>query len=162
MKQTYTTKLDSLLDLRLERVIDVPKDLVWKAWTIPEYLKEWFTPAPWKTVECRVDLRPGGEFYTLMRSPDGHDNPLNGCFLEIVENERLVWTDALQAGYRPALHPFMTGVIALETSGSGTKYTATAIHKDQETRKRHDEMGFHEGWGKALDQLIAFVKKELV
>ncbi|MEA3155513.1 MAG: hypothetical protein QOK44_3102 [Betaproteobacteria bacterium] len=53
----------------------------------------------------------------------------------------------------------LTAVIALEPHAKGTKYTAIAIHKDEEGRRKHEEMGFHEGWGKALDQLVAVAKK---
>ena len=48
------------LDLILERVVDVPRELVWRAWTTPEHLMKWFTPVPWKTIACEIDLRPGG------------------------------------------------------------------------------------------------------
>jgi uncharacterized protein YndB with AHSA1/START domain len=93
-----------------------------------------------------------------MRSPEGKHFPNTGCYLEIVPNEKLVWTDGLLPGYRPAPEPFMTGVLLLERHPKGTKYTAIALHRDAETRKRHEEMGFAEGWGKALDQLVAHVK----
>lgn len=154
---TYTP--DPRLDLVLERVVDLPPSLVWKAWTTPEHLKQWFCPKPWQTVECQIDLRPGGMFRTVMRSPEGVDMvPGEGCYLEIVENERLVWTDALKPGYRPSGEPFFTGMILLEPHGSGTKYTAIAIHKDEESAKKHAEMGFHQGWGICLDQLVEYMK----
>ena len=86
--------------LRLERVVDVPRELVWAAWTKPEHIKKWFTPAPWKTVDCEIDLRPGGKFSTVMESPEGQRMPNTGCYLEIVENEKLVFTGALAPGYR--------------------------------------------------------------
>src|SRR5262245_39079204 len=98
-----TMKLDPKLDLVLERVVDVPPSLVWACWTMPKHIKKWFTPAPWKTVECKVDLQPGGTFYTVFEGPEGQRIPNAGCFLEIVKNERLVWTNALLAGYRPAV-----------------------------------------------------------
>jgi uncharacterized protein YndB with AHSA1/START domain len=147
------------LDLVLERIIDVPRDLVWKAWTTPEQLMQWFTPAPWKTIACEIDLRPGGRCFTIMQSPEGEEFPNEGCYLEVVENQRLVWTSVLGAGYRPIGGdlPF-TAVISLEDSGTGTKYTATAIHGDAALAKQHDEMGFHVGWGLALDQLVAMIK----
>ena len=153
--------LDPKLDLVLERVVDVPRELVWKAWTQPEHLKKWFTPAPWKTIDCEIDLRPGGIFRTIMLSPDGQEVPNLGCYLEVIENERLVFTDALTPGYRPSEKPFFTAIVLLEAQGSGTKYTAIAIHKDESSRKAHEEMGFADGWGKALDQLVAHVKKEM-
>lgn len=149
---------DPELDLVLERIIDVPPDLVWRAWTEPEHLKNWFAPRPWMTTECEIDLRPGGSFKTVMRSPEGEDYPGHGCILEVVPGAKLVFTDALAGGYRPNREPFMTAMLLLEPSGQGTKYTAIAIHATEENRKKHEEMGFHSGWGTALDQLIEHVK----
>lgn len=150
---------DPKLDLVLERVVDVPPQLVWRAWTEPELVKQWFTPKPWTTVHCEIDLRPGGQFRTIMRSPEGQDSDNTGCYLEVVENRRLVWTDALGPGFRPREGGFMTAVLTLEPSGGGTKYVARALHKDEKDRKAHEDMGFHVGWGTALDQLVALVKK---
>jgi uncharacterized protein YndB with AHSA1/START domain len=162
MKRPTTPSLalkpDPKLDLVLERVVDVPRDLVWAAWTKPEHLRKWFTPAPWTVSDCEIDLRPGGIFRTVMRSPEGKEFPNIGCYLEVVPNERLVWTDALLPGYRPAENPFLTAIITLEAQGKGTRYTAMAIHRDAAARQKHEEMGFHQGWGKALDQLVAHVK----
>jgi len=157
---------DPRLDLVFERVVDVPRELVWRAWTTPEQLKKWFTPAPWTTVDCEIDLRPGGIFRTVMRSPEGQEFPNLGCYLEVVENEKLVWSNALLPGYRPARgaratpcddFPF-TAIIALERQGAGTRYTATVIHADEDGRTKHESMGFHDGWGKALEQLVATIK----
>jgi len=94
----------------------------------------------------------------VMRSPEGEEHPHVGCYLEIVPNERLVWTDALLPGYRPAENPFITAIVTLEARGKGTRYTATALHRDTAERTRHEEMGFYGGWGKALDQLVAHSK----
>ena len=143
------------LDLVLERAIEVPPQKVWAAWTDPKQVVKWFTPAPWKTVECEIDLRPGGKFYTVMQSPEGTDHPNVGCFLEVVENELLVWTDALLPGWRPKEDGFMTAAILIEPYGNGTKYTAIAYHKNEADREKHEKMGFHEGWGTALYQLVA-------
>lgn len=150
------------LDLVLERVVDVPPELVWLAWTRPEHVVKWFTPAPWQTVACEIDLRPGGAFATTMRSPEGQEFPNVGCYLEIVENRRLSWTSALDPGFRPrdvSNDPVaMTAIIELEPHELGTRYIATALHRDPASRERHEAMGFHEGWGKALDQLVAHAK----
>lgn len=158
MTPSLVLKPDPKLDLVLERVVDVPRELVWAAWTRPEHLRKWFTPAPWTVADCEIDLRPGGIFRTVMRSPEGKEFPNIGCYLEVVPNERLVWTDALLPGYRPAENPFMTAIITLKSQGKGTRYTAVAIHRDDAGRKKHEEMGFYQGWGKALDQLVAHVK----
>ncbi len=170
MTRTNFHQPDPKLDLVLERVVDVPRELVWIAWTTPEHLKKWFTPAPWTTVDCEIDLRPGGLFRTVMRLPEGQEFPNVGCFLEVIQNEKLVWTNVLAPGYRPAKQNaetkghecaefLFTAVISLEPHGNGTKYTAIVIHGDEESRKKHEEMGFHEGWGKALDQLVTVARK---
>lgn len=157
-----SSEFDPKLDLVLERVVDVPRELVWAAWTQPEHLKKWFAPAPWSVSSCEIDLRPGGICRTVMRSPEGEEFPSTGCYLEIVENERLVFTDALGPGYRPSGEAFFTAVITLEAQGAGTRYTAKAMHKDETDRQKHDEMGFHVGWGICLDQLVALVKAEMM
>lgn len=151
-------KLDPKLDLVLERVVDVAPELVWACWTQPEHLMKWFCPAPWSVSDCEIDLRPGGIFRTVMRSPEGVEFPNVGCYLEVVANERLVWTDALLPGYRPSPDPFFTGILTIQPYEAGTRYVATAVHRDEETRKKHADMGFHDGWGKALDQLVALAK----
>ncbi len=150
------------LDLILERVIDIPPELVWRAWTDPAMITQWFTPVPWKTIACEIDLRPGGTFKTEMQSPEGQSFANVGCYLEIIENKKLVWTSAVGPGFRPLVSApslAMTAIILLELHGKGTKYTAIALHKDEQDRKAHEAMGFHEGWGKALDQLVAAVKR---
>jgi uncharacterized protein YndB with AHSA1/START domain len=158
---------DPKLDLFFERIVDVLPELVWTAWTTPEHLKQWFTPAPWRTVDCEIDLRPGGLFRTVMCSPEGQEFPNIGCYLEIIPNKKLVWTNALNPGYRPVDQLAMntnndflfTAVISLEPHDTGTKYTALAIHRNEEDRKKHEDLGFQDGWGKALDQLIEHMKK---
>ncbi len=150
---------DPRLDLVLERVVEVPPRLVWAAWTEPSRLVKWFTPKPWTTVECEIDLRPGGVFRTVMRSPEGQEFTHVGCYLDIVKDKKLVWTMALGPGYRPSGGspgiPLFTAVITLEPHEKGTRYIALAMHQDEAGRTKHEEMGFHEGWGKALDQLVA-------
>lgn len=166
---THSTpfKPDPRLDLVMERVVDVPPDLVWAAWTTPEQIKIWFTPAPWKTVDCEIDLRPGGIFRTVMRSPEGQEFPNVGCYLEVVPQKRLVWTNMLAPGFRPAnldtsrsCGEFaFTAIVQIEPHGSGTKYTATVLHRDEEGCRKHAEMGFEQGWGAALEQLVALAKQ---
>lgn len=167
MKTSERMETDPELDLVLERVVDVPPSKVWAAWTRPEQLVHWFTPAPWKTTHCEIDLRPGGKFFTVMRSPEGQEFPNRGCYLEVVPDERLVWTSCLLPGWRPAPPatdascgemPF-TALLLLEPVGQGTRYTAIALHPDRATRDRHEQMGFHDGWGTCLDQLVAFAKE---
>ena len=102
MKSTY--QRDANLDLSFERIVNVPRSLVWRAWTEPELLLPWFCPLPWKTIDCEIDLRPGGIFRTTMQSPEGENYPNFGCYLEIIDQTKLVWTNALLPGFRPSPH----------------------------------------------------------
>ena len=141
---------------------------MWAAWTTPELLKQWFTPAPWSTADCELDLRPGGAFRVVMRSPEGEDFPNMGCVLEVVEQEKFAWTGALGPGYRPRSREepakennalLFSAVITLEPHDGGTKYRALVIHADPADAAKHGGMGFHQGWGAALDQLVALAKR---
>jgi uncharacterized protein YndB with AHSA1/START domain len=154
--------IDPALDLVLERTVPVPPELVWQAWTEPEHVVRWFAPEPFQTTLCEIDLYPGGKFRTVMVSPDGEElNDGTGAFLEVIPNRRLAWTTTLTPGFRPApAHdlPF-TAFIDLEPDGNGgTRYVAIARHADAEAHDQHEKMGFHEGWGTCLDQLVAHVQ----
>jgi uncharacterized protein YndB with AHSA1/START domain len=156
-----TTAVDPTLDLVLERVVPIAPEHVWAAWTRPEHLTQWFTPAPWTTPEAEIDLRPGGIFRTVMQSPEGERHDNSGCYLEVVDQRRLVWTSSLGAGYRPndfaeGGFPF-TAEITLEPVDAGTHYTVTVRHATAAHCTEHAEMGFHDGWGAALDQLVAYM-----
>ena len=163
-----TAVLDPKLDLTFERIIDVPRELVWRAWTQPEHLMPWFCPLPWKTIACEIELRPGGNFHTVMQSPEGQLFQNSGCYLEVIANEKLTWTNALLPGFRPAMLDttcgdesvqfFFTATITLEDHGQGTRYTATVIHAEENGCQQHAKMGFNEGWGKALDQMVSLIK----
>lgn len=164
MKSNFT--VNPKLDLVLERNANVKPEAVWRAYTEPNLLMQWFCPRPWKTVEAELDLRPGGKFRSVMQSPEGQKFPNEGCFLEVETGKKLVWTSALLPGYRPAPAsdnpndmPF-TAVVLIESNGNGgTKYTAIAIHRDEAGKKMHEQMGFHEGWGAAFDQLVELAEK---
>ena len=154
---------DAELDLRLEREIDVPRELVWKAWTEPEHLIKWFCPRPWQTTEAHIDLRPGGLFRTIMEGPNGEHFDGSGCYLEVIENERLVWTNLMRDGFRPQPEEKRgfgyTACLSLEKiAPDRTRYVAHVMHTDAKGRDEHDAMGFADGWSKALDQLIETTK----
>lgn len=157
-------KIDPKLDLVLNRVIDLKPEQVWKGWTTPALLCKWFCPEPWKVIEAEMDLFPGGIFRTVMQSHEGEKFPGTGCILQVEENKKLVWTDALLPGFRPVVTPesgagmLFTAMILLEEFEGKTKYTAIAKHKDEADRKKHEEMGFHQGWGICADQLEKLMK----
>ena len=152
------TPFDAERDLVLEREVPISAMQIWSAWTDPQLVKRWFTPAPWQTVECDIDLRPGGAFRTRMRGPEGQEFDNSGCYLEIVPGRRLVWTGALGPGFRPRHAPpgsfLMTAVISLSDTPAGARYVAQVLHADAAARQQHEAMGFHVGWGKALDQMV--------
>ncbi len=124
------------LDLQLEREVDVPPEAVWAAWTQPDQLVKWFTPAPWTTAECQIDLRPGGMFRTVMRSPEGEDFPNVGCYLEVVPYERLVWTSALAPGYRPVTEHPRRASLSPPPSPSSPPLPAPATARSRSTPTR--------------------------
>lgn len=146
-------------ELVLTRMIDAPREKVFRAWTDAELLKQWFAPLPWTTPAAELDVRPGGSSLIVMRDPDGNDYPNRGVYLEVVENEKLVFTDAFTEAWQPSPKPFFTGVLTFEDVGGKTRYTARARHWTVEDRDAHEKMGFHEGWGRCTDQLAALVAK---
>ncbi len=147
-------EVDPELDLVLERVVPVSPHKVWRAWTEPELLVQWFTPAPWRTESARVRAVPGGPFDVVMAGPDGQRNDSKGCVLQAIPDRLLVWTDALSEGFRPQPEPFMTGILLLTPHPEGTRYRAVVRHAGPEARAQHAQMGFEHGWGAALDQLV--------
>ncbi len=147
-------------ELVLVRETDVPRERLYAGWTQPDLIVQWFTPKPWETTACEIDLRVGGTCRTTMRSPEGQEFPNVGVYLEIVPNERLVFTDAYGAGWEPNPNLFFTAVLTFETLPNGkTRYTARAMHWTVESKEKHAAMGFMEGWGKAFDQLVELSKK---
>ncbi len=133
--------LDPELDLEIDREIDVAPELVWRAWTEPELIKQWFTPRPWTTPVVEVDLRPGGKFRTVMRSPDGDENDNTGCFLELVTNERLVWTGALGPGFRPQTGPLVFTAIIELANRTWLRRGTRATDRHGDAPRRGDAQG---------------------
>jgi len=146
-------------DLVFTRLIDASPEMVFRAWTEPELMKQWFTPRPWTTPEIETDVRPGGSNYILMKGPNGEEMPNRGVYLEVVPGRRLVFTDAFTEAWKPSQKPFMTGILTFEPEDGKTRYTAVVRHWSEEDRKTHEQMGFHEGWGKATDQMEDMLRK---
>ena len=146
-------------ELVLTRLIDAPREKLFRAWTEPKLIKQWFAPLPWTISAVELDLRPGGSSLFVMRDPDGNEFPNPGIYLEVVKNERLVFTDAFTKAWEPSEKPFMTAIVTFEDEGGKTRYTARARHWTVADREAHEKMGFHEGWGQCADQLAALVAK---
>jgi len=146
-------------DLILNCLILAPPEKVFRAWTDPALLTQWFTPAPWTTASAQMDVRPGGSTEVIMRSPDGQDFPNRGVYLEVVENRRLVFTNAYTQAWEPSDKPFMTVILTFEDAGNGrTNYTALVRHWTIADREAHEQMGFHTGWPLTTEQLAALVE----
>ncbi len=143
-------------DLTITRLIDAPREAVWRAWT--DHLAEWWCPRPWTTEIIAQDLRPGGRSAMVMRGPDGEEAPQEGVFLEVIPLERIVFTDAFSHGWQPS-GPFMVGFMEFADEDGKTRYTAGARHWTAEAMKRHEDMGFHDGWSTVAEQLEAVAKR---
>lgn len=150
--------IDPETDLVLERILNAPRALIWECWTTPEHLKNWFVPRPHKVVACELDLRPGGKCNTTFEV-EGNLMPNNGVYLEVIPQEKLVFTDTYTEGWKPNPEPFMTAIVTFEDLGDGrTKYRAVARHRSAETAKQHEEMGFSGGWGTVAGQLEEYAQ----
>ena len=150
--------LDPNLDLVLEREIAAPRALVYACWTTPEHLIHWFVPKPHKVTACHLDPRVGGAFNTTFEV-EGNTHHNNGVYLEVISNEKIVFTDAYTVGWKPAPEPFMTAIVTFADAGPGrTVYRAVARHRTAESCRQHAEMGFQIGWGIAADQLEAYAQ----
>ena len=148
------------LDLTLSRVIKAPRPVIWSAWTDRARFERWWVPTPARCKVLAMELRPGGAFETQISEDGGDFVPhLRACFLDIVECERIVFTDALLGGWRPADHPFMTAIITLREHPEGTEYVAHVMHKNNADRTMHETMGFFDGWGTVAEQLANLVEQ---
>lgn len=150
--------LDPETDLSFTRTLAAPRRLIWDCWTDPQHIPHFFVPAPHRVTAADIDLRVGGRFNTRFEV-DGNVIDNRGVFLEVVEGEKLVFTDSYTEGWKPAAEPFMTAILLLsDAPDGGTHYTAIARHRSPETRKAHEDMGFFVGWGIVADQLETYAK----
>lgn len=145
-------------DLIMTRLIDAPPERVFEAWTRPELLKLWFAPLPWTTPIVETDVRAGGSSLIVMRSEDGTDFPYQGVYLEVVKNEKLVFTNAYTKAWEPAAKPFTTVILTFEPHAGMTKYTALVRHWSVADREAHEKMGFHKGWPICAQQMADLIE----
>lgn len=157
MKSTCERPDETTLLTRCE--LAAPRAAVWRCWTEPDLLKQWFCPKPWSVAEADLDLRPGGRMNVVMAGPGGERIPMAGVWLEIAEGERLTFTDSFTEGFRPAPEPFMTGFVRFEDSDDGgTRMTWGARHATAAATEKHLEMGYEAGWQAAAAQLEALAQ----
>ncbi|WP_373050992.1 SRPBCC family protein, partial [Thalassovita aquimarina] len=140
-------------DLEIDRVLIASPEAVWRCWSDPALFKQWFSPKPAVVDEVRLDLQPGGEFFTRMRSPKGKVVESTGCFLALSPGRLIAYTDTLGPGFHPRGKGFLTTVIMMSADPVGTRYIARALHATPEQKKKHEDMGFQDGWGRVITQL---------
>src|SRR4029078_11153339 len=116
-------------ELGMSRRMDAPPDKVYRAWTEPELVKQWFAPAPWTIARAEMDVRPGGASLVVMRSPEGNEMPCPGVFLEVVPNRRLVFTDAYTGAWQPSAKPFITIALTFYDLGRGLRHYTARVHR---------------------------------
>ena len=149
------------LDLSLQRVIRAPRAVVWRAWTDPSQLEQWWVPAPAVARVDRLEAQPGGAFVTRISDDGVEFGPhMDASFLVVDDRERLVFTNAVDSRWRPTRpDPIaMVAEIVLRDHPDGTDYRVVVRHGDPAARARHEELGFFDGWGAVTGQLAAFVE----
>jgi uncharacterized protein YndB with AHSA1/START domain len=149
------------LDLTIERIIRAPRAAVWSAWTDPARLARWWVPAPTRCRVERLEVRPGGAFVTRL-SDDGVEFAphIDAAFLVVDELRRIVFTNAIDSGWRPANpQPVpITAEITLGDHPDGTDYRVIVRHGDPAAKAQHEKIGFMDGWGSVTEQLARVVE----
>ena len=158
MNSTKATTITKGRNLILTGTFNAPPEKVFKAWTEPALLKQWFAPLSWTMAKVETDVRVGGASLIVMRSPDGKEYPNHGFYLEVVKKERLVFTDAFTAAWELSEKPFMLVELIFEAQGEHTNYTARVHHWSIADREAHEKKGFHQGWVTCAEQLAALVE----
>lgn len=173
LASTHLTIPNTELDLVLTRTLNAAPAKAYRCWTEPALITQWFTPPPWTTPHAVMDVRAGGLSHITMRGPANEDGspapdvPNAAIYLTVIPNERLISTNAFGAGFTPvpiknALMEFHFVIDlhfgAVAGNPNQTAYTATCRHWTAESKKTHEAMGFHVGWGIATDQLEALAK----
>ena len=141
-------------ELVITRIFAAPRQLVFKAWTEPERMMQWWSPRGFTTTSCTVDLRPGGAWRCCMRSPEGTEHTERGVYREIVEPERLVFTHAWEDADGKPGHETLVTVTFAEHGGKTTVTFHQAVFESVAARDSHQE-----GWGEGLDNLAAYLAK---
>ena len=147
------------------RIFDAPRELVWKAWTDPKYVMQWWGPKGFTAPVCQMDFRVGGKYLCCMRSPDGQELWTGGEYHEIVPHEKIVCSMYFSDSEGNKVEPAHYGieheaidnaydVITFEDFGDGqTKLTFVG----NETRENAEKSGQVEGWNQIFDKFAAVV-----
>lgn len=140
------------------RILDAPRELVFKAWTEPERLKKWWGPDRFTTPLCELDPRAGGLLRIDMRGPDGTVYPMTGTFLEVSPPERLVFTSTPLDNQGNPMFEILNAVL-LEEQGNRTKLTLRAKVVKKTPQAAPYLSGMEMGWSQSLDRLAKEVSQ---
>lgn len=142
-------------ELVIARRLKASPAALFRCWTDPKLIPEWFCPKPWRAEPSVMDVRPGGASKMMFYGPDGEAFPNDGVYLDVVPDRKIVFSDAFGPDWEPAPGGMMfVGEVTFEDAGNGeTLYVARVRHWTDEATQRHREMGFHEGWGIVAEQL---------
>lgn len=148
-------------ELVITRVFDAPRSLVFKVWTDPKHMAQWWGPHGFTNPVCELDVRPGGAILIHMRGPDGAVYPMTGVFQEIVEPERLVFTSAALDEAGKPLFEGLTTVTFVEQGGKTALTLQARVVKATAEAAPH-LAGMEVGWTQSLERLAAYVAKARV
>jgi len=140
----------------LTRVFDAPRELVWRAWTDPKHMAQWFGPKHFTIPVCELDVRVGGALRIVMRGPDGNEYPMKGVFSEVKTPEKLVFSNIPIDKDGNHLLEGETTVI-LEEQGDKTKFTLHTYAKGMVPFAPQMLAGMQTGWSQSLDKLATLV-----
>jgi uncharacterized protein YndB with AHSA1/START domain len=145
-------------ELTIVRVFDAPRELVFKAWTDPKHVSQWWGPKDFTNPVCEMDVRPGGALRIVMRAPDGAEHPMKGIFREVVPNERLVFTNiAVDAAGNHLLEGLT--IVTLAEQGGRTKLTLVTRATGLVDLAAQMLSGMDQGWTQSIDRLAAHLAK---
>jgi uncharacterized protein YndB with AHSA1/START domain len=142
----------------LTRVFDTPRDLVWRVWTDPKHMAQWFGPRGFTSSVPELDVRVGGNLRIVMHGPDGNDYPMKGVFREVVPPERLVFSNIAVDNDGNHLLEGETAII-LEEQGGKTRLTLKTYAKGMVPMAPQMLAGMEAGWSQSLDKLAELVAK---
>lgn len=145
-------------ELTITHVLQAPRALVFKVWTDPRHVAQWWGPKGFTNPVCEIDLRPGGALRIHMRAPDGNVYPMTGVYREIVEPERLVFVSAaLDKSGNPLFEVITT--VTFEEMGASTKLTMHAVASKIKPEGEQHVAGMEEGWKQSFARLETYVMK---
>ena len=142
-------------ELLITRTFDAPRALVWRAWTDPEHVRQWWGPAGFNNESCASDLRVGGNFRLEMRAPDGNVYPCVGTIREIVEPERIVYEGEATEGHPcgAGIPPRATVTVSFAEQDGKTRLTLHTRFASAERKQAAADARFVISWEEALDRL---------